>query len=213
MPLPLIVEATLQAALMNVVSNVLAQYIQSSKKGVELEIDWIPVFQFILFAMLTAPLNYLWQDFLESTFPAHPPPPHPKKSDDPPPPPKLSLRNTAIKLALDQTLGATVNTLLFSTINRSLQAAMTDAPRETNIFKAMAYWNNPGAIDFASVDFAEVWRVSTEEFWPILRAGWSVWPAVATINYTLVPTVQGRNLLGGLCGIAWGTYMSMIAAE
>ena len=34
MPLPIIVEATLQAALMNVVSNVLAQYIQSSKKGV-----------------------------------------------------------------------------------------------------------------------------------------------------------------------------------
>lgn len=153
------------------------------------------------------------QDFLESTFPAYPPPPHPKKSDDPPPPPKLSLRNTAIKLALDQTLGATANTLLFSTINRSLQAAMVDAPRETSIFKAMAYWNNPGAIDFSSVDFAEVWRVSTEEFWPILRAGWSVWPAVATVNYTLVPTVQGRNLLGGLCGIAWGTYMSMIAAE
>lgn len=34
MPLPTIVEVTLQAALMNVFSNVLAQYIESMKDGV-----------------------------------------------------------------------------------------------------------------------------------------------------------------------------------
>lgn len=36
MPMPEFVEVTLQAALMNVLSNVLAQYIQSLKEGVSL---------------------------------------------------------------------------------------------------------------------------------------------------------------------------------
>lgn len=153
------------------------------------------------------------QSFLESTFPSYPPPPHPKKSDDPLPPAKLSVRNVTVKLVLDQTLGATVNTLLFSTFNRSLQAAMADAPREPSIFKAVAYWNGAGAIDFARVDVNEVWQLAREEFWPILTAGWRLWPAVAVVNYTLVKTIQGRNLVGGLAGVGWGTYMSMVVAE
>ena len=153
------------------------------------------------------------QELLESTFPSYPPPPHPKKSDDPPPPAKLSVRNTAIKMLLDQTLSATFNTLLFSVFNRSLRAAMGDAPAEHSIFKAMADWNSPGAIDFGRVDLAEVWQMAKDEFWPIFRAGWALWPAVGIVNYTLVKTIQGRNLVGGLAGITWATYMSMVASH
>lgn len=123
------------------------------------------------------------------------------------------MRNAAIKLVLDQTLSATFNTLLFCMFNRSLQAAMGDAPRERSIFKALGYWNSPGAIDFSRVDFGEVWQKSKDEFWPIIRAGLSLWPAVSIVNYTLVKTIQGRNLVGGLAGVTWGTYMSMVASQ
>lgn len=118
-----------------------------------------------------------------------------------------------IKLVLDQTIGATLNTLLFSVFNRSLQAAMVDAPRETNVFKAIGFWNSPGAIDFGRVDMGGVWRVALDEFWDIYSAGLKVWPAVSFVNFSLVKSVQTRNLIGGLAGIGWGTYMSLIAAE
>jgi hypothetical protein len=153
------------------------------------------------------------QVFLESKFPAYPPPLHPKKTDDKPPPAKLSVRNTAIKFALDQTVGSAVNTLLFSVVNRSLQEAMADAPRITNPYKAISYWTRAESLDFSRVDFGTVWATALDEFWPIIQAGWKLWPFVSLFNYTVVKTVEGRNLVGSLAGLGWGVYMSLVAAN
>ncbi|KJZ75902.1 hypothetical protein HIM_04726 [Hirsutella minnesotensis 3608] len=155
------------------------------------------------------------QTYLEASYPAHPPPTrHPKKSDakrqqQAP----LSVRNTAIKFALDQTVGAVVNTLLFSLFIHSLQDAMAPAPRVASLPKALAYWLTPGAVDFARVDFARVLDVSLAEFWPIILAGVKVWPAVSLLNFTVVKTVSSRNLVFCIAGVAWGIYMSMVAAK
>lgn len=126
---------------------------------------------------------------------------------------KLSVTNTAIKLILDQTIGAVVNTLMFSMFHRPLKGALVDAPRETNVINALGFWNSPGAIDFSRVDWSQVWEASQAELVPIMVAGWKMWPAVSIINYTMIRTVEARNLLGGLAGIAWGTYMSLLVAE
>lgn len=150
---------------------------------------------------------------LEKTFPAYPPAPHPKKSDDPPPAPKLSIRNTAVKLVLDQSVSAVFNVVLFSVFNRAIQSAMSDAPRITNIFTAIRYWVQPGALALHEVDYAEVWEQSLGETWPLLVASWQFWPVVALVNYSMVQSVRVRNLIGGLAGIAWGTYMSLVAAR
>ncbi|KAF4124781.1 Mpv17 / PMP22 family [Geosmithia morbida] len=234
---PPIVETTLQAALLSVVSNVAAQYIQSNRQGAGLEIDWVPVFQFVLFAMFSTPPNYLWQDWLETTFPSYPDEKSSSSSgedkkkeeesggdktkkgkkkttnSEAKTEPKLSVVNTGIKLILDQTAGALFNALLFSTFHRSMREALVDAPRETSIIKALGFWNSPGAIDFGRVDWGGVWETSLAELWPTLVAGWKMWPAVSLINFTMVRTVEARNLVGGLAGIAWGTYMSLMVAE
>lgn len=158
------------------------------------------------------------QVYLESTYPAHPPPPptpHAKKSDSrrlPQPRAPLSIRNTLAKFALDQTVGAVVNTLLFSVFIHSLQDAMAPAPRITSLPKAAAYWTTPGAIDLSRVSFVNVWAVALAEFWPIVSAGLKVWPAVSLLNFTLIKTVPARNLVGALVGVAWGIYMSIVAA-
>jgi hypothetical protein len=60
---------------------------------------------FVLFNFLSCPLNVLWQEYLEEQFPAYTTDVDRKK--------RLSKTNTAKKFVLDQTLGATVNTLLF----------------------------------------------------------------------------------------------------
>ncbi|KAM4065179.1 peroxisomal protein [Hirsutella rhossiliensis] len=215
-----LLDATLQQALLGAASNVLAQLITASKNKTELSVDWIPVFQFLLFSIISTPPNFLWQVYLESTYPAHPPAapaPHAKKSDTAKRPPSqpapLSIRNTVAKFALDQTVGAVVNTLLFSVFIHSLQDAMAPAPRITSLPKAAAYWTTPGAIDLARVRFADVWAVSLADFWPIVMAGLKVWPAVSLLNFTVIKTVPARNLVGALVGVAWGIYMSMVAAK
>lgn len=147
------------------------------------------------------------QEYLESTFPAHPPP---KKKDAPSA--KLSVRNTLVKFALDQTLGATVNTLLFSVFIRSLRSAMSSAPRISSFLKAVAYWTGGRAIDFSRVDFSDVLDASVAEFAAIFCAGLKLWPLVSVVNFSLVKTVEGRNLVGALAGVAWGVYMSLVTA-
>ncbi|KAJ6788030.1 hypothetical protein PWT90_06225 [Aphanocladium album] len=211
MPAP-IVAATTQSAALGVLSCILAQWITAYRQEASLWIDWIPVFQFLLFIIISTPPNFLWQEFLEATFPAHPEPAvHPKKTDDKPAPPSaLSKRNTAIKFLLDNTLGAAVNTLLFSTFTRSLRMASSPAPRITNVTKAVSYWVSPNAVDFSRVDFDLVWAEAKEEFLPLIFAGYKLWPMISLINFSLVKSVQGRNLLGALAGVGWGVYILLL---
>lgn len=154
------------------------------------------------------------QEFLEFCFPSYPEPViHPKKADDKRPPPTLSKRNTAIKFVLDQSVGATVNTLLFSTFTHSLRMASSHAPRITNIRKAVDFWVSPHAIDFSNVDFESVWTEAKKEFWPLIFAGAKLWPVVSLVNFTLVKSVQGRNLVGSTAGVVWGIYICLVSGS
>lgn len=128
-------------------------------------------------------------------------------------PPALSKRNTAIKFLLDQTVGAAVNTLLYSTFTRSLRRASSHAPRITSLSKAVSYWLSPDAVDFSQVDFELVWAEAKEEFWPLVLAGSKLWPFVSLVNFTLIKSVQGRNLLGALAGVIWGIYICLFSAN
>ncbi|KZZ99131.1 Mpv17/PMP22 [Moelleriella libera RCEF 2490] len=216
-----IVSATLQAAVLGAASNILAQVIEAYRKKSAIEVNWIPVFQFLIFSVISTPPNFLWQDFLESTFPARVASPSPpsssssgsKVSRPDQSQPQLSTRNTLIKFALDQTVGAVFNTLLFSIYIHSIHMAMPNAPRITSFTKATGYWLSPGVIDFSAVDLGAVLDAAFAEFWTIVFAGVKLWPAVSLVNFTLVKTVEGRNLVGCIAGLGWGVYMSMIAAK
>lgn len=94
-----------------------------------------------------------------------------------------------------------------------MRAALHPAPRITSLFKAITFWTSPGTVDLTRVNWDAVWAASLDEFWPILVAGWKLWPAVSLVNFSAVKTVQGRNLVGSLAGVVWGIYMSMISAQ
>ncbi|KAJ4140283.1 hypothetical protein NW768_001640 [Fusarium equiseti] len=212
---PPVVMATIQSAALGGIANILAQAITAYRAGTDVVIDWVPVFQFLLFNVLCTPPNFYWQDFLESTFPAHPG--ESPKSKDPKSAkmtqPKLSVRNTLIKFALDQTVGAAVNTLLFSTYVHALRSAIKDVPVITNLPKAITYWTSPRTIDFSRVNWTVVWEAAKSDFAPLIYAGWKLWPAVSIVNFAAIKTIEGRNLVGALAGVAWGIYMSLIAAQ
>lgn len=86
---------------------------------------------------------------------------------------------------------------------------MHAAPRITSLPAAAKYWSGAGAVDFTVVDFAVVWAESKAEFWPLVIAAAKLWPAVSLVNFTLIKSVQGRNLMGALAGVAWGVYVSL----
>lgn len=74
---------------------------------------------FVLIALLTTPPNYLWQQFLENTFPATCPSKKEKSNDGDGMAASehenggLNVANTAVKFLLEQSLGATANTVIF----------------------------------------------------------------------------------------------------
>lgn len=181
---------------------------------------------------------YPGQDFLESAFPANPKNPtvaptnqavaaaangDEKELDrearegllvEPSPTGKLSKRNTIAKLVLDQTVGAAVNTLLFSTYTHAIQAAMAHRPATAGPGSTSAAFLASGrALDFAQVDWRVVVARSRLDFWPLMGAALGLWPWVSLFNFTLVKSVETRNLVAALAGMVWGVYMSMFAAK
>jgi len=194
-----IVSTTIQACILNATSNVLAQFITAYRSNATYSIKWTPLLQFVLFTALNSPPNFLWQSYIESLFPSHYLTPsssavsaaslgNEKELDREEKTheileSKLSIRNTIIKFLLDQTVSAALNTLLFSLVFAGYRGA----------------------------GYIEAWEIAVEEFWPLIYAGWKLWPAVSLLNYTLIKSVEGRTLVGSLAGMAWGIYLSLIA--
>jgi len=58
----------------------------------------------------------------------------------------------------------------------------------------------------------EVWNNVRSKFWPVLRAGWRLWPFLHIITYTVIPT-QHKLLWVNSCELVWVTFLSLIANE
>ncbi|KAI0125195.1 Mpv17/PMP22 family protein [Xylariales sp. AK1849] len=229
--LPTITVAAIQSAVLAATSNLLAQAITSYRHETPLVIDWVPVFQFMLFNFLNTHPNVLWQELIEDFFPSHHASPTPEAvasaaADDDKAleksakegklvEPKLNITNTLIKTLLDQTIGSAFNTILFSLFMHSIQAAMA-RPLGTPLStpdQSINYLLSRGAVDYGKVDWQSVKAKSYAEFWPLVYAGWRLWPFVSLINFAFIKTVTGRNLVGSLAGVGWNIYLSLFGSS
>ncbi|CAG8981854.1 hypothetical protein HYALB_00014006, partial [Hymenoscyphus albidus] len=152
-----IVRSTIQSCVLAAFSNLTAQIITAYRSEAPYTINWTPIVQFILFNALNCPPNFLWQSYLESAFPSTTTKPLSPPSSEKQPEVKttLSLPNTLTKVALDQTLGAALNTLMFSFVMAGFKGAT----------------------------FQEAALIAQKELWPYMRAGWTLWPAVSMFNF------------------------------
>ncbi|KFY10251.1 hypothetical protein V492_05105 [Pseudogymnoascus sp. VKM F-4246] len=196
-----IVRATIQSCLLSASSNVLAQTISAYRTNSPYTISWTPVLHFILYTALNCPPNFLWQQLLEYLFPSRTL--HPSSaaiaaasSNDEKEldseeathsivEPRLNGRNTMLKFLIDQSVGGAANTIAFIMIMDGLRGASWD----------------------------EAWYHVQFEFWPLMVAGAKLWPFVSLINFTVLESVEARNLLGSLAGMAWGVYLSLVASS
>jgi protein Mpv17 len=118
-------------------------------------------------------VNYLWQQFLEEQFPGRTP--ATEKS-----PSRLNIKNTAIKLLLDQTLSASFFTAIYLAFMKGIAGQPYDVVVEG----------------------------VRSEFWPLLVASWKVWPLVALLCFTIIP-VERRVLFASAVGFGWGIFLSL----
>ena len=73
--------ATIQAAVLNISSSVLAQLLTayrnpgpgaSSSSLNPLGLDFVAILQYLISNLILTPPNFLWQEYLEKTFPGYP---------------------------------------------------------------------------------------------------------------------------------------------
>ncbi|CAO2651006.1 Nn.00g093030.m01.CDS01 [Neocucurbitaria sp. VM-36] len=182
------ISQTLQGAVLSITSNILAQAITSYKESTPFSINFVPVFKFALFSIISNPPNIIWQNFLEDLFPTNIPlslPPTSEKKPTSPAKTRTSKTNILIKFLLDQTIGAVINTLMF--------------------LGYMGYVNASASQD--------AWgHVATEcrnKTWPMMKDGYKFWPAISLISFVWVP-VDKRVVFGCSVGVIWGIYLSLM---
>ncbi|KAK9581242.1 hypothetical protein V6Z92_008329 [Aspergillus fumigatus] len=158
MSLPPIATATLQAALVNAGSNVLAQGIRAWRdEGLESRF----------------PGSSEDTSVTQSTAEKH----GSKQGKQ-----KLNVKNIVAKVVIDQTIGGAINTVVFVMTMGLLRGQ----------------------------DFEVVKAQIQNDFWPIMFAGFKLWPFVSILNFTVVPADK-RLLVGSLFGVIWAVYLSLMS--
>ncbi|KAL1384186.1 hypothetical protein HDK64DRAFT_279400 [Phyllosticta capitalensis] len=192
------------ASALSATSNVLAQFMTAQKQGQPLVFDFAAFVKFVLCTVISTPPNVLWQEYLEEAYPGNSPPPSQSKDKEKSGKAKdeknkqkrsngadpvvdegeRNYWNMFMKFFLDQTVGAFVNIVLFVATIRALNGSGSD----------------------------EIIVAIKEGMWPIYSAGLKLWPLVSLISFSVVP-VDKRVVFGSIVGVAWGVYLSLVAAE
>ncbi|KAI3337217.1 hypothetical protein HD806DRAFT_31265 [Xylariaceae sp. AK1471] len=201
MPSPM-VKATLAAAALSSISNILAQILEAYRDERPFAFDIAMFLRFVALAFLTSPPNYMWQQLLERSFPAYERKQTGARSGSdsprdlekqmtegtgagPEPKPKLNLKNTFTKWFIDCiTLGALFNTVAFYILMGMLK-------------------RQPVAII--------AHNIRTETI-PLIVAGYKIWPFVSIVSFSWVP-VERRIVFLNFVGLLWGIYMSLVASR
>ncbi|KAH0368905.1 hypothetical protein KCU65_g3746, partial [Aureobasidium melanogenum] len=185
-------------------SNVIAQLLEQRSKQTAPGFSMPDFLRFVIFTLLTAPPNYLWQHALERIFPGRKPL-NPTKTMLPryeirehdglsgedglqqqeEPETKLDWKNTMTKWFIDcMTLGALLNTAAFIII--------------MGIMKGRAVHQIGTAL-----------RTDTLS---IIYASYTIWPLASVINFACIP-VERRIVFLSLVGLVWGVFLSLTAAK
>jgi hypothetical protein len=203
--------ATFQAAGLSTLSNFLAQFIQAYQEQRGFTLDLIQLLRFVALSFMTAPPNFVWQQFLERKFPAYPSTRQPdhrehhrrgdvelkamEEASAPVPAPlpirpggaqpAFSYRNTMTKWFIDCiTMGALLNTIAF--------------------FILMGIMKGQGP--------SHIWANIVHETIPLIVAGYKIWPIASIVSFSFIP-VHRRIVFLSFIGLLWGIYMSLVAAR
>lgn len=139
----------------------------------------------LIYTLLSTPPNFWWQEYIERKFPGYIL--EKVEVDDGGKgvevEKKLNVANTLIKLGLDQTVASIINVVAYIGLTRLL----------------------------SGVPVVECMDAVRKQTWPIMKAGYKLWPAVNLIQHVFIP-VEQKVLVGSLVGLGWGVYLALFAA-
>ncbi|KAJ3528814.1 hypothetical protein NM208_g10036 [Fusarium decemcellulare] len=221
MPSP-IVAATLQAAGLSTVSNLLAQLIEARQQNVSISspreclpaarpvsLDIVQLLRFVTLTLMTAPPNYHWQQFLERTFPAYPSGrPQERLGDiemtpaDDAPELKEGYEERMEQVNRDRDPK-------FSMRN-TLTKWFVDCITAGAIMNTIAFLIIMGILKGQAT--STIWTNIKNETIPIIVAGYKIWPIASIISFSFIP-VHRRIVFLSFIGLLWGIYMSLVASR
>ncbi|ORY56423.1 Mpv17/PMP22 family protein [Pseudomassariella vexata] len=199
--MPSLLATAFQNTLLKAGANLTAQLAsrwRTPPGSIPTPLDLQRIFEFAIFGFIGANVGYAWHHFLEHSFPTWTVTFIAKHSDDDPEsllkyeaPPvpatqngelKVSWRNIWAKVVVDQTVGLPVMIAIFLVI--------------TNVARLAT--------------FAMVLDVVKEKEWGLIKAGWTIWPAVCVVNFYWVP-VKSRVIVASCVGFGWNIFLSLVS--
>ncbi|KAL9109207.1 MAG: hypothetical protein Q9227_006132 [Pyrenula ochraceoflavens] len=173
-----LVEQTFQAALLSATSNLIAQGVAAYQNRHSFSLDVFEFFKYVFYGILNTPPNALWQQYLENKFPSEPEGKQKSRRDTV----SSSTTNLVAKFALDQTVGAIFNILLFVVATNAMNG----------------------------VGLGSILKAIKQDSLEIYTSGLVIWPLVSLISFVAIP-VQRRVLFGSIAGVLWGVYLSLVS--
>lgn len=200
-----------QAMSLKVSANLVVQALNMWSDPSRTSIDWQQVAEFALYGLLGSQVGNVVQFLLEDWFPTRNAPvgellpdtlgharqlddeKRKQKTDQVPSRetrwrgylklgPDVSYRNIFLKLLLDQTLGLLISGCIFLVC--------------TNIMRVQ--------------HLSGLGLVLRARIFPLMKAGWHIWPLVAICNFLWVP-VRSRVLVAVCVGFGWSIFLSIFA--
>ncbi|EMC94612.1 hypothetical protein BAUCODRAFT_149744 [Baudoinia panamericana UAMH 10762] len=217
-----IVRATIQAAILSGISNILAQSITAyrGEQSLFTTFNRADFINFILFTLISCPPNYIWQSWLEAQFPGY--------TEKLSPPEKEKLVDDAVSGQSSGVDGKGNGSLEKRTTDGAMTASTVPltpqkASKKLNVKNTAIKFSLDQTIGAAvntllfiagiallrGYSLARIQQDVHEQFWPMIFAGQKLWPAVSVVQFTLVP-FEYRTLVGSLVGLGWGVYLSLI---
>lgn len=202
--------SSLQGTIINAISNVLAQIINTSRQGLPLSFNWIEFWRFTIVMAILCPFVYYWQMWMEVTWPGQ----HDLK------------QQAYLPLPADFELGEVGRSSLESSGSIRQEASKgrkTPGKIWKNIFIKWCVDNSAGAVWYTVLfiilielfklkSLRGVWEALVHDTIPLLLPQYILWPAATLVNFIWIP-VEKRLVFLAFVGLIWGVYLSLFEAE
>lgn len=160
--------------------------------------------RFMLLNIIVAPPNFIWQGWLEKTFPAR----KVVGASHKPSPEEIELGESQGFLEKEKDV-ETEQKEEFNWAN-TFKKWFIDCISMGAIMNTVAFLIIMGLMKSKTLpDIGEAIRKDTI---PIIVAGYKIWPIASVISFTFIP-VEKRIVFLSFVGFLWGIYMSLVAAR
>ena len=232
-----LVTAWIQSAVIVCISNSLAQIIDSHKKEVygprtaircsisltklqqEFEFDYVRLFQFLCLDLITAPLNYKWQELLEKSFPRHGFPP-PGRAYEPIPLEDRDVEKNSYSGDDEDTAEGPSRQKVKRAKERLKKAPklnwkniwtkwFIDCITFGAVMNTVAFLVIMGLLKGQPEKIGHNLRTQTI---PIILNGYKLWPVANIIAHSVIP-FERRIVFFATVALCWNVYLSLLAAR